>query len=96
MGAEGAVAPGWRFEDRMKRARLRLETLPGIFHHFLSAQGMKPKCCHLHIFLVESKEKSGKHFGEHFKLGMCLFPGLACLTLNEIQSLFRQQQIRHN
>lgn len=94
--AEGAVAQGWGFEERMKPARLRLETLSGIFHHFLSVQGMKPKCCHLHIFLVESTEKSEKHFGEHFKLGMCLFPGLACLALNEIQSLFRQQQIRHN
>ncbi len=96
MEAEGAVVQEWGFEERMKQARLRLETLLGIFHHFLSVQGMKPKCCHLHIFLVESREKSEKHFGEHFKLGMCLFPGLACLALNEIQSLFRQQQIRHN
>lgn len=94
--AEGAVAQGWDFEERMKRARLRLESLSGIFHRFLSVQGMKPKCCHLHIFLVESKEKSGEHFGEHFKLGMCLFPGLACLALNEIQSVFRRHQIRHN
>lgn len=93
---KGAVAQGWGFEERMKQACLRLETLTGMFHHFLSVQGMKPKCCHLHIFLVESGEKREKHFGEHFKLGMCLFPGLACLALNEIQSLFRQQQIRHN
>lgn len=94
--AEGAVAQGWDFEERMKQARLRLESLSGIFHRFLSVQGTKPKCCHLHIFLVESKEKSGEHFGEHFKLGMCLFPGLACLALNEIQSVFRRHQIRHN
>lgn len=92
----GAEAQGWSFEERMKQTCLRLETLTGMFHHFLSVQGMKPKCCHLHIFLVESGEKREKHFGEHFKLGMCLFPGLACLALNEIQSLFRQQQIRHN
>lgn len=87
------MAQGCDFEERIKQARLRLETLSGIFHHFLSVQRMKPKCCHLHIFLVE---KSENHFGEHFKLGMCLFPGPACLALNEIQSLFRQQQIRHN
>lgn len=81
---------------RMKAAHLRLESLSGIFCCFCSAQGTKPKCCHLHIFLVESREKSGEHFGERFKLGMCLFPGLACLALNEIQSVFRQHQIRHN
>lgn len=94
--AEGVVAQGWDFEERMKHARLRLETLLGIFHHLLLVQRVKPKCCHLHIFLMESREKSEKHFGEYFKLGMCLFPGLGCLALNEIQSLFRQQQIRHN
>lgn len=52
-------------ECRMKPADLRLESLSGIFHCFCSAQGTKPKCCHLHIFLVQSKEKSGEHFGEH-------------------------------
>lgn len=83
-------------ECRMKPAHLRLESLSGIFHCFCSAQGTKPKCCHLHIFLVEGEEKSREHFGERFKLGMCLFPGLACLALNEIQSVFRQHQIRHN
>lgn len=37
--AEGAVAQGWGFEEGMKQARLRLETLSGIFHHSLSARG---------------------------------------------------------
>lgn len=94
--AEGVGVQGRGFEERVKHVRLRLETLSGISCHLLSVQRVKPKRCHLHIFLVESREKSEKHFGGYFKLGMCLFPGLACLALNEIQSLFRQQQIRHN
>lgn len=61
--AEGTVAQGWGFEERMKQPRLRLETLSGIFHHFLSVQGMKPKCCHLHIFRVESGEKARNTLG---------------------------------
>lgn len=94
--AEGGAAQGRGFEERMKQAHLRIQTLLGKFPHLLSVQRMKPKCCHLHIFLVKSGEKSENHFGEYLKLGMCLFPGPARLALNKIQSLFRQQQIRHN
>ena len=82
---------GWSRSGMRLWSRLASDWKPPQGSSTVSSQlrRMKSKCCHLHIFLVESGEKREKHFGEHFKLGMCLFPGPACLALNEIQSLCR-------
>lgn len=74
---------------------------------FFSVQGMKPnvwvsfpaqkeKFAYISCGKQRKQKGGGKHFGEHFKLAMCLFHGLACLALNKIQSVFRQHQIKHN